>query len=319
LWVDEKGHSSKLNETVMNILTNTSSLRPRLGARKKILIIRTIVIVAIFNYFGTTFQIQSSRRTASVVSDDGRPIMHTFYQKVPCGEDDLLVAWKEAWTTAGFDARVLKLEDAKRHPYFEQMEKVIEPMFGQGYNAMCFYRWLAMAASGGGWMCDYDTFPTNFPMDEGTNLPYGGQFTSFEVHVPSLISGTAEEWTRVTKLLIEAIPRVEEDLKSDMHAFEILRNEKTHNVHFQPARLNVRQGFPYLKALSPDSPREVDCEAMAGGRAVHFAHQYTSESFEKEMFPLHKVSERDALHQRGEAARVFMADWRDQCGGSNIK
>jgi len=196
-----------------------------------------------------------------------------------------------------------------------------EPKFGTGYNAMCLYRWLAMAASGGGWMCDYDTFPTNFPMNEARKLPSNGKLTSFEFHVPSLVSGTAEEWSRVAEELIRLMPKVEEEIKSDMHAFEVIRKEGSrHQVDFREAKLNMREGFLYKEAFSSDLPREVDCEAMATGRAVHLAHRYTHESFDRGMFPLPRVKDyRTAFRHRGEAARVFMADWRDQCGGSNVK
>lgn len=275
---------------------------------------------SLLTYFVTKTQIQTSRRITSTVSDDDRPIMHTFFEKTINGEEDLVVAWREEWTKAGFNARVLKLEDAKSHPYFKKMERVVEPLFSKGYDAMCLYRWLAMAASGGGWMCDYDTFPTNFPMDEGKNLPNNGRFTSYESHVPSLLSGTAEEWTRVAKLLVEAVPRIEENLKSDMHAFQTLRKEGTHNVDFREARLNLREGFPYLKALSYTSPRVVDCKKMAGGRALHLAHRYSRESYEEGMFPLYLVATaQEAISRRGQAARIFMADWRHQCGGSNVQ
>jgi len=297
-----------------------ASFNQRINKRKKILILHAILITTVLSYFVPGSEIQSFRRTASVISDDRRPIMHTFYEKLPEGEDDLLVAWKEEWTLVGFETRVLNFEDAKRHPYFKQMEEVVKPMFGEGYNAMCLYRWLAIAASGGGWMTDYDTFPTNFPMDEGIILPNNGNLTSFEVHVPSLMSGRADEWTRVAKLLVEAFPKVERPVKSDMHALEIIRNEAVHNIHFLPARLNMIQGFPYKNVLSSDSLREVDCDTMAGGVAIHFAHYYTTDSYDKGMFPLPNVtSSRQAVHCRGKAARVFMADWRDQCGGSNIE
>jgi len=311
---------------------NIASLKQQIEKRKKILIIHAVLVLAICNYFvprshshshsnsHSHSKRQPFRRATSSDPDNERPIMHTFYEKVKDGENDLLVAWKEEWTRAGFETRVLKLDDAKRHPYFKQMEKVVKPMFGKEYNAMCLYRWLAMAASGGGWMCDYDTFPTNFPMDEGTNLPYNGRFTSFEVQVPSLVSGTADEWTRVAKLLVEAMPKVKEKIKSDMHAFAILRTEGTHKIYFLPARLNMKGGFPYKKAISSHSQREVDCNRMAIGRAVHFAHYYTRQSYNKGMFPLHNVTSLDqALSRRGEAAKIFMADWREQCGGSNVQ
>lgn len=297
--------------------------RPQIDRRIRSLLIHAVFLASLTTYLVTKSQIQTSRRITSTVPEDGtvRPIMHTFFEKVSDGESDLLLAWKEEWTVAGFDARVLTLKDAEKHPRFPKMEKVVRPLFGEGYNAMCLYRWLAMATAGGGWMCDYDTFPTNFPMGEGTFLPNGGRFTSFESHTPSLLSGTAEEWTRVAELLVDAIPRIkDQDIKSDMHAFLELRKDGNHDVDFKEARLNLREGFPYLKPLSYTSGRVVDCKKMAGGRAIHLAHRYSRESYEEGMFPLLLVSSaEEAVSRRGQAARIFMADWRHQCGGSNVK
>jgi len=287
----------------------------------KNIIAKTLLIVVIVNVFFNSNHLQSTRRiTVSVANEDGLPIMHTFYERLSVGEDDLLEAWKEEWTKAGFEARVLTLEDAKRHPYFKEMEKVVKPMFQNGYDAMCFYRWLAMGASGGGWMSDYDTFPTNFPMNEAVDLPNGGGFTSFESHVPCLVSGSEEEWNRVSKLLVEAIPRVPYKLKSDMHSFVQLKDEKEHNIEFRSARENIREGFPYKSKLEYLHPREVDCKIMSKGRAIHMSHRYTHEAFKEGLLPLIQVKGyQDAVRKRGQCARIFLNDWRDQCGGSNVE
>jgi len=281
-----------------------------------------LLFVSLLTFFFSRNQLQVSRHTTSTIIDDGRPIMYTFYEKVPIGEDDLLETWKEEWAKAGFEAKVLKLDDAKMHPYYEVMEKVVEPIFRSNrysgrYNTMCFYRWLAMAASGGGWMCDYDTFPTNFPIEKGKNLPNGGIFTSFDGHVPCLMAGNATEWTRVAKLLVKAIPRIPELMKSDMHAFQVLMLERTHDLKF--LNLGVSHGFPYKKVLNAESLREVDCDAMSKGIAIHFAHSHVRRSYKEGMFPIQNVTEVDRLFSlRGKAARVFMADWKEQCVGSEV-
>jgi len=262
----------------------------------------------------------SKKRTFA--SEDGRPIMHTFFEKTGDGEADLLEAWKEEWTLAGFEARVLTLKDAKKHPSFTDMQNVLNEssIYLNGYNAMCMYRWLAMAASGGGWMSDYDTFPTNFPINEAKTLPNNGNFTSFQEHVPSLLSGTAEEWTRVAVLLMKSITRVESpNPKTDMHAFLVIKNEGIHNVMFLSERLHMEQGFLYKEALSHDSPRSVNCETMARGRAIHLSHKSIRDACLKGMFPVLDISLGMAFIRRGKAARIFLADWRHQCGGSNVK
>ena len=63
----------------------------------------------------------------------------------------------EEWEAIGFDTHILTMEDAKKHPLYDKMESVVKPVFRTDYNAMCFYRWLAMA-NHGGWMSDYDTY-----------------------------------------------------------------------------------------------------------------------------------------------------------------
>jgi len=286
----------------------------RLGTIFPILLC-VIMLMATFFAVNDQSEKHDTKRMSMYASYYGRPVMHTFYEKVGVGEDDLLQVWKEEWSKAGFDTIVLKLDDAKKHPYFKEMEAIVTPLFGRGYDAMCFYRWLAMAASGGGWMSDYDTFPTNFPMGEGINLPSGGQFTSFEDHVPCLLSGSKEEWTRVSRLLMDAVHRVEVEPKSDMHTFEVIKGDNNNGIDFRERSLNLREGFVY------DKPRTVDCNAMMVGRAIHIAHRYTIHAFQKGLFPfqLEVNTVNEAFQRRAEATRVFMNDWREQCGGSTVK
>jgi len=249
---------------------------------------------------------------------DARPVMHTFFHSVDSmssTEDKVLELWKEEWENAGFDTVILTLDDAKKHQDFVEVEKIMIPLHGStGYNALCFYRWLAMAASGGGWMSDHDTFPTNFPINEGSDLPNGGNFISYQSHVPALMSGTAEEWDRVSKLIIDAIPRienlprVEEHLVSDMHAFYVLHIENNDSIVFVPFGMAVQEGYLY------DSPRQVSCERMSVGRAVHMSHALTHKAVTDGIYPI-EVTEDDPVgkESRAEGSRIFLNDWRSQC------
>lgn len=231
--------------------------------------------------------------------------MHTFYEKTEVGQDDVLKLWKEEWSRAGFDTSVLTLDDAKNHPYFEEMEERVERMFDSSdYQGFCFYRWLAMATVGGGWMSDYDIFPTNFPLSQGVDLPNGGNFTSFEVHVPSLMSGRAEEWTRVSKLLIDAISRTAE-APTDIQAFKILLDEQNTSIEFL-SKYNVQLGLVYK------TWRKVDCESMRRGRAVHMSHTYIKRAYDKKLFPTNDIYG-PASTNRAKAIQIFMDDWREQC------
>ena len=95
-----------------------------------------------------------------LASMDGMPLMHTFWEPIgemKAGQDAMLALWKDEWGMAGFDARIISLEDAKRHPDFEEMKNIMEQLFPDDlHNRYCFYRYLAMAASEGGWMAGED-------------------------------------------------------------------------------------------------------------------------------------------------------------------
>jgi len=250
-----------------------------------------------------------------------RPVMHTFFHSVDSmatTENKVLELWKMEWGNAGFDPVVLTLDDAKKHADFEEVEKIMIPLHGStGYNALCFYRWLAMAASGGGWMSDHDTFPTNFPINEGSDLPNEGRFVSYQSHVPALMSGSAEEWDRVSKLIIDAIPRivdlpdVDENIVTDMHAFYVLHLENNDSISFIPFHAGVQDGYLY------ESPHKVNCEQMSIGRAVHLSHALTHKAITDGVYPI-EVKENDPVgkESRAEGSRVFMDEWRSQCTNS---
>lgn len=258
-----------------------------------------------------------------LMNEASGPVMHTFFSPIGRNknvQDPMLEEWKDQWSKAGFSTKVLTLKDAAKHPYYHQMSREVEKVFPNDiYNQFCFYRYLAMAASGGGWMSDYDTFPTNFPLKEGKDLPNGGKFTSYQSHVPSLIAASAEEWERVAKLLVEAIPRIENNVKSDMYALLTLKKEQNeekedYNIDFMLPSWNVKSWLMYLE------PEKVHCVEMGIGRAIHFSHYAMATAYKKtpSEFPVEAPWPLHSMH-RAAAARAFMEQWRDQCGGSNVQ
>lgn len=151
-----------------------------------------------------TYSTKALTSPSSISTLSQRPIMYTFFETIDSnnrgtGMDDnadtaLINVWREKWNDAGWDAIVLNLGHAKRHPKYEEFREKLQgiPMKGTGgaglnrfYNELCFYRWLAMAAVGGGWMSDYDTFPIGYGSGtkqlESSKLPYGGIFSVFSV------------------------------------------------------------------------------------------------------------------------------------------
>ena len=90
--------------------------------------------------------------------------MYTYYEPAitdmtPQADQDLLENWKKAWYDAGWEPRVLSEADAKKLPEYDALLQLIIDAKAIGtYNMACYIRWIAMAAVGGGFMSDYDTF-----------------------------------------------------------------------------------------------------------------------------------------------------------------
>lgn len=175
-----------------------------------------------------------------------RQVMHTFYAHIESHErgtgmtdnDDRneLQVWQEMWHAAGWDTKILTLADAQKHPDYKEFSDKLEKDIFKVYDQLCFLRWLAMAANGGGWMCDYDVFPMpNFQKDplfrpDSVWLPFEGKLTVYEYTaaggVPSIISAKASEWDRVAHLLLER--QQKHGLLSDMFALINLHEEDEH-------------------------------------------------------------------------------------------
>jgi hypothetical protein len=160
------------------------------------------------------------------------PQIKTFFEPVPggcCGASEqahlnLLAAWEKSWQAKGWATRILTLEDAEKHPDFQKLKQILDDLgIITEYNKRCFYRWLAMADTGG-WMSDYDTFVLNFDAEVGARISKYGVFTSFESHVPSLISASKHEWERLLQLMIKELEsRTKEDgFTSDMVSWNFI-------------------------------------------------------------------------------------------------
>jgi hypothetical protein len=250
------------------------------------------------------------------IEPGSRPVMHTFYEPISSGGFDgvdspMMKLWKEEWQSAGFDTKVLALADAKRHPDFDIMEKAVKEIYPDDlYNQYCFYRYLAMAADGGGWMSDNDTFPTNFPIEEGSNLPNDGKFTSFQLFVPALISASADEWTRVAMTMVDAIPRSEQWNKSDMRIMLDLFNEGKHDIDF----LKMQVVDPDKVWKRGKSSKSIDCEKLGNARALHMSHKGLDDIAKRGQYPIAKEGKNLSGLERAKGAKVIMDKWREEGG-----
>jgi len=237
-----------------------------------------------------------------------RPIMHTFFETA-YGHSKVfneLDAWKKAWHDAGWEPVVLTLNDAKRHHLYEKFYSAFEQAeFALGqYDRMCFYRWLAMAVSGGGWMSDYDTLPLEpQPFVDAFTLPNNGNFTGFSNHVPCLLSGSEQEWNRMSMHMFNSYIHHTADFWSDMCALLEI-SQKPHG--FIGANEVVDGDSIYEdeikeagKVLNPFSIKN-KCQLILGKRAVHFSHKACAQAGY-----CHK--------NRAASASKWIVEWKNQC------
>ena len=252
-----------------------------------------------------------------------RHIMHTFFHEIPKSERitgmsdkadaDLLRIWEESWQALGWETRVLTLEDAKAHPDFEKWEKHLEDVWlgkKPQYDQMCYYRWLAMSITGGGWMSDYDLMPLLGASSE--NIQMNKRFTVHDQTlqgdaIPSLLSGSQQEWERMARLLLEnANKHKGDDSVSwvDMRALIEIYGKEKDEIH--PYEMIDEVVIGHL--IIPKKDKKFDesqCSQIRKLKGVHVCHHaMKSLGFSPE--------------DRPRIAREFMKQWKEVCHDDNI-
>ena len=260
------------------------------------------------------------RRRLDEASAGPRPVMHTFYERTTADERGeinnshllMIDEWKKQWYAAGWEPRILSLEDARRHPDFDEIWTVVQRSGYSAYECMCYVRWLAMASVGGGFMSDYDTYPLYDFTRDGHEMPHGGDFTVYDWSIPSLMSGRASEWLRLTKGIVDNLDQRTQHPETrpawvTTHAFSdmiSLMDRQKQNPDFFIARMDVlRTITPIMDAnFAPDQCKEIIPSNL---RAVHFSHASSHRARESGYFP--GVEERKDWDENKK--RVNMAQW----------
>lgn len=186
---------------------------------------------------GVTSEPVEGATTDDEQDEDPRPLMHTFFDAISSKglEDELalVAAWEAAWQSAGWRTKVLTGEDAKKHFQYDELWPLIDAMPLIQYDKLCYLRWLAMGAAGGGWMSDYDTVPLRGSLERAVDFSYRPTFTVYGQNlsgdaVPALLSGSASEWNRMVNALVRLGPTAVETVgkfpfPSDMYSLMSLQ------------------------------------------------------------------------------------------------
>jgi len=228
----------------------------------------------LFNILSSPEQI-SEAQPRSLFSNDTkmRPVMHTFYEDIG-KQDTLLNPWNNSWHVAGWDTRILSSKDAQAHEKYSVINKLFDSVRITEYNKLCFLRWLAMAQTVQdeiGWMSDYDTFALKLrPGDRLTDNANDGQFTSYNEHVPNLLSGSKKEWNRMVDLLIDTWPSHTGMYTDMMVLLTALRKHKD-----KAARV-----YKYsVDGYHSEKIDVVDCFKYRQAAVIHFSHKSMTETF----------------------------------------
>ena len=243
-----------------------------------------------------------------------RPIMYTFYATIydhpfnkPAGmsheaHNALLELWKNRWWDAGWEPKILTEEDAEQHPDYEKLRSMVDNIKTGSYDKLCFLRWLAMGAVGGGWMGDYDVLPLHdFRTVDGFDLPNNGALTIHNRLCPSLVSGVKSEWDRMAKRLIEY--GLEKQLRTDQRTVVALY-KKYPNIF--KIDYSVTQ---HMFNTTTWSTHECDAFTPTTMRAAHFAHVPLIRAKAEGKLPASFT-----MDQRPVAVAEWLEMWHKACG-----
>lgn len=311
--------------------------------------ITVLLLLLLFASINTTANItglpsrQLATTSTTTQENSGRPIIYTFYnplledafvtQMTESGDAALVKAWKASWWDAGFDPRVLTLDDARSHPLFIPIDYAMEHTWLDGYNKMCIWRWVAMSNVGGGWMSDYDVFPLRLFETTNAPLPNDGALTVHDRFIPDLVSGSSEEWIRVGQQIVNGLLEKDAEKKLEAQSYPPKKKKRrqytlwTDMFALQQWQQKEQKGeapamfqsdsMVMLRAFDKDdealgqswSPEKCQERTPSNIKAVHFSHDAITTGMKKNL--LHKGQNMD---HRAEIALEWIATWKSSCG-----
>lgn len=256
--------------------------------------------------------------------------VYTFFQGTGPGdniEKRIIEVWRHKWTEAGWNPVVLSMDHARRHARFQEFQDKLqhvsmpgsnEPGHDRAHGEFGFYRWLAMASMGGGWLCDYDIFPVGFgtgtAQRQSPELPNGGKFSIFSLlgdfegaPYPGLMSGDAAEWERMAFTILQnALEKSKGDHHwTDFSALVDLRSTK-YVFHW------TDEVVPGQDALPPWPFGKDDCKTLVGKRGIHFGRIAMLKGNWRSFFP-GADDGRNPVHYIPSVVTNWYETWNKEC------
>lgn len=178
---------------------------------------------------------------------------------------EMIVHWKRSWAKQGWDVGVINKETARKHPFFWEFHQRVDALptvNPKDYELSCYYRWLAMAVVGGGFMSDYDVVnygftPRNPP---GDLVIYESNWDTGQI-TPSVVGGTQYGFMNACMAFALSDPKdimgeyQGRDHTSDMIAMQRVAGK---NIYVDP---------PIVAQYGAENWQEADL--------VHYAHSVT--------------------------------------------
>lgn len=130
------------------------------------------------------------QQTPPSPSSTSNNVVHPGTRRIP-------YVWSQVWESAGWTPMMLEVNNYPSSKEYQEILNLLEPNCNS-LQKIHVYKYLAMAASGGGWLAHSDTFPLH-PFGSSLQLPNDGKFTAYGG--PWLVSASANEWLRMGKLV----------------------------------------------------------------------------------------------------------------------
>lgn len=271
-----------------------------------------------------------------------RPTVYTYFERIDSSkrttgmadeqDSDLLLLWKEQWEKAGYAAIILT-EQTLKSPNFEMLGEItkqryestqskLEALPVDDFGKVLFRRWLAMAAIGGGWFSDYDSFPLwnleheasidHAEVAAGEKYPLKEQMVVYDILSPTLASGSGIEWLDKLEALIEETTKNcpsnntgHQCFYTDSLAIHSIRADG--DAKLAPAKDNkLATPFERNDPVSFDDPALCAARGFRKKIAVHFSPQALQRG-------RHVPPKQRHPRYRSKLAREWLNRWQELC------